>query len=167
MLIDTPLLVTGRGPGALVVAKVASGWGLASLVVGHEPTGGDEPVALGADAVAVLTPHGVFDVLRPYLAAVEPPSIAPAVFEHVLKHHCVADMNVTVYDGMELVEARPEGAGVRGVLTDGRSRWEVVADAHVDAADLPADLPAAITAAADAAATVMATRRRSSAERGG
>ena len=63
------------------------------------------------------------------------------VFEQVLKHHCVADMNVTVYDGMELVErvtVEPAtGDGVRGVLTDGRSRWDVSADAFVDAAELP------------------------------
>ena len=104
MVIDTPLLVTGHGPAGLVVAKVVSGWGLQSLVAGHQPLDGDEPVVLDPEAVAVLTPHGVFDVLRPYLASVEPPSIAPVVFEEVLKHHCVADMNVTVYDGIELVE---------------------------------------------------------------
>lgn len=158
MLIETPLLVVGRGPAALVVAKVASGSGLSSLVAGHEPLGGDEPVALDPEAVRVLAPHGVFDVLRPYLSAVEPPSIAPATFEAVLKHHCVADMNVTVYDGMALVEAQRNGDGLRGVLSDGRSRWEVSADAFVDAADLPSELPAAITAAARAAAAVLAAR---------
>ena len=42
-----------------------------------------------------------------------------------------------------------------GVLSDGRARWEVVADAYVDAADLPATLPDAITAAARRAAEVM------------
>ena len=160
MRIDTPLLVTGHGPAVLVVAKVVSGWGLQSLVAGHQPLEGDEPVVLDADAVAVLAPHGVFDVLRPYLASVEPPSIAPVVFEEVLKHHCVADMNVTVYDGIELVEHAPHGErGVAGVLSDGRSRWDVVADAHVDAADLPTVLPDAITAAARRAAELMAARQ--------
>ena len=163
MLIETPLLIIGRGPAALVVAKVASGWGLSSLVAGHEPLGGDQPVVLDPAAVAVLGPHGVFDVLRPYLSAVEPPSIAPMVFEQVLKHHCVADMNVTVYDGMELVErvtvGSATGDGVRGVLTDGRSRWDISADAFVDAAELPSELPAAIPAAAEAAAAVLATLR--------
>ena len=159
MVIDTPLLVTGHGPAGLVVAKVVSGWGLQSLVAGHQPLEGDEPVVLDAEAVAVLTPHGVFDVLRPYLASVEPPSIAPVVFEEVLKHHCVADMNVTVYDGLELVERAPRGdRGVTGVLSDGRARWEVVADAYVDAAELPAALPEAITAAARRAAELMAAR---------
>ena len=159
MVIDVPLLIVGRGPGALVVAKVASGWGLASLVAGHEPTGGDEPVELDPEAVAVLAPHGVFDVLRPYLTAAEPPAIAPAVFEQVLKHHCVADMNVTVYDGMRLVDSVRRGDGVRGVLTDGRARWEITADAFVDAAELPGELPALIPAAAHRAAAVLAARR--------
>jgi hypothetical protein len=158
MVIDTPLLITGRGPAALVVAKVASGWGLQSLVAGHEPLGGDAPVVLDAEAIAVLSPHGVLDVLRPYLAVAEPPTIDPLVFEQVLKHHCVADMNVTVYDGLDLVERVPQGAGVTGVLTDGRARWEVTADAFVDAADLPTDLAAAIPAAARRAAAVLAAR---------
>ena len=157
MVIDTPLLVTGHGPAVLVVAKVVSGWGLQSLVAGHQPLDGDEPVTLDPEAVAVLAPHGVFDVLRPYLASVEPPSIGPRTFEEALKHHCVADMNVTVYDGIELVERTPRGPyGVAGVLSDGRARWEVVADAYVDAADLPTTLPDAITAAARRAAEVMA-----------
>jgi hypothetical protein len=167
MLIDTPLLVVGRGPAALVVAKVASGWGLSSLVAGHQVVGGDDPVVLDAESVAVLAPHGVFDVLRPYLSAVEPPTIVPATFEAVLKHHCVADMNVTVYDGMELVDrVRVDGGapagpgGVRGVLTDGRARWEVRADAFVDAADLPGELPAAIPAAARVAAAALAAVQR-------
>ena len=80
----------------------------------------------------------------------------------MLKHHCVADMNVTVYDGMELVErsdCSARAAGSAGVLTDGRSRWEITADAFVDAADLPAQLPAAIPAAAEAAAAVLASLR--------
>ena len=67
MLIDTPLLVVGRGPAALVVAKVAAGYGLACLLVGHEVTGGDSAVALDAGAVATLERHGVLDILRPYL----------------------------------------------------------------------------------------------------
>ena len=44
MLVDTPLLVVGKGPAALVVAKVAAAYGLACLLVGHEPTGGDVAV---------------------------------------------------------------------------------------------------------------------------
>ena len=160
MLIDTPLLIVGPGPATLVVAKVASGWGLQSLVAGHQPLDGDEPVTLDPEAVAVLAPHGVFDVLRPYLASVEPPSIGPRTFEEALKHHCVADMNVTVYDGIELVERTPRGPhGVAGVLSDGRARWEVLADAYVDAADLPTTLPDAITFAARRAAEVMAARQ--------
>ena len=156
MLIDTPLLVVGRGPAPLVVAKVASGWGLASVVAGHEGLGGDTPVELDATAVAVLTPHGVLGVLRPYLSAADPPAITPAAFEEVLKHHCVADMNVTVYDGLRFTEESRRGKGVTGVLTDGRSRWQVSADAFVDADELPRDLLGAIAAGARVAGDVLA-----------
>ncbi len=156
MQIDTALLIVGRGPGALLVGKLASGRGLGSVIAGHTITGGDEPAPLSDEAVAVLTPHGVFDVLRPYLASHHPVAIEPAAFEEVLKHHCVADMNTTVYDGLQLVEAEPtEGGGVRGVLTDGRSRWPVTADAFVDAATLPTELSAAVTAAAEVATAIV------------
>ncbi|MEZ5410836.1 MAG: hypothetical protein R2761_22600 [Acidimicrobiales bacterium] len=156
MQIETSLLVVGTGPGALLVGKLASGRGLGSVIAGHRITGGDEPVPLSDAAVAVLTPHGVFDVLRPYLASHHPVAIEPAAFEEVLKHHCVADMNTTVYDGLELVEAElTEGGGVRGVLTDGRSRWPVTADAYVDAATLPTELSAAVTAAAEVANAIV------------
>lgn len=143
--IDTPLLVTGGGPAALVVARLASSRNVSSVMAGHtfaEPTDPPRPVALDTASVEAL--GDALGVLQPYLAAVEPPAIDPAVFEHVLKHHCVADMNVTVYDGMTLVE----GDGTRGVLADARSRWEVVADSHVDAAAMPVELNAAIAAAA-------------------
>jgi hypothetical protein len=158
MLIDTPLLIVGPGPAPLVVAKVASGWGLQSLVAGHEPLGDEDPVELDTEAIAVLSPHGVLDVLRPYLAAAEPPAIAPAVFEEVLKHHCVVDMNITVYDGMTLVDAEQRGKGVGGVLTDGRSRWDIVADAFVDGTTLPTELNAAIAAGARLAREVLGRR---------
>jgi hypothetical protein len=151
VLIDTPLLVVGRGPAALVVAKVAAGYGLACLLVGHEVTGGDEAVPLELDAVEALTQHGLVDILRPYLDAVDPPAIAPSAFEDVIKHHCVADLNVTVYDQMAVVDRMPEGRGLRGVLTDGTSRWDVSADVFVDADALPTALSAAITAGAAAA----------------
>jgi hypothetical protein len=157
MLIDTPLLILGPGPAAWVVAKVASGWGLSSLVAGHEPLGDEVPVELDDAAISVLSPHGVLDVLRPYLAVSEPPAIAPVVFEEVLKHHCVVDMNITVYDGMSLVEQRPRGAGVSGVLTDGRARWDLLADAFVDATTMPTGLNAAIAAGADTARGVLAS----------
>jgi hypothetical protein len=151
MLIDTPLLVVGRGPAALVVAKVAAAYGLACLLVGHEVIGGDAAVPLGADAVAVLERHGLLDVLRPYLDTVDPPTVAPGAFEEVVKHHCVADLNVTVYDRMAVTEREPVGRGVRGVLTDGTNRWDVTADLFVDALLLPSALPAAIVAGAAAA----------------
>ncbi|MFN0089602.1 MAG: hypothetical protein ACKVWR_04925 [Acidimicrobiales bacterium] len=157
--IDTPLLVVGPGPGALVVAKVAGGWGLPTLLVGHRSLGREEPVELSADAIAVLTPHGVLEVMRPYLAAQSPPMIAPAVFEEGLKHHCVVDMNVTVYDGMDLVDAQPEGEGVTGVLTDGKIRWPLRAEVFVDAAGLPSELSAAIVAGGAVADRVLAARR--------
>ena len=158
MRIDTPLLVIGRGPAALVVAKVAAAYGLPCLLAGHETTGADDDVALAPDAVAVLQRHGLIDVLRPYLRRSDPPAIAPRAFEEVIKHHCVADLNVTVYDQMAVVERTPVGPGLRGVLTDGTSRWDVSADLFVDATLLPADLSAAITAGAAAGLGALGTR---------
>jgi hypothetical protein len=152
MNIDTALLVTGVGPAALLVGKLASGRGLGSVIAGHRITGGPEPVELSPEAVAILTPHGLFDVLRPYLASLQPLTIAPEVFEDVVKHHCVADMNTTVYDGLQLIEAEAtQEGGVRGVLTDGRARWPVTADIHIDTSTLPTDLTAAVIVAADLA----------------
>ena len=157
MLIDTPLLVVGRGPAALVVAKVAGR--LRAAVPARRPRAARRRRA-GRRSTPTRSPrshqHGVLDVLRPYLAAVDPPSIAPRAFEEVLKHHCVADLNVTVYDDIEVVERAPAAHGLPGVLTDGTSRWDVSADTFVDAADLPTTLPDAITAAARRAAEVMA-----------
>jgi hypothetical protein len=159
MLIDTPLLVVGKGPGALVVAKIAAGWGLPCTLVGHEVVGDDTPVVLGADAVAELTPHGVLDILRPYLDAVDRPAIRPRAFEEVLKHHCVADFNVTVYDRMNVVDRVVDGRGIRAVMTDGKARWDITADTFVDAASLPTALSDAITAGAATVREVLAARR--------
>lgn len=162
MQIDTSLLVIGAGPAALLVGKLASGRGLGSVIAHQAPVLDDdagaveEPAPLSDEAVAILTPHGVFDVLRPYLASHHPVAIEPSAFEVVLKHHCVADMNTTVYDGLRLEEAEPtEGGGVRGVLTDGRTRWPVTADAFVDATILPSELSAAVTAAAEVANAIV------------
>lgn len=159
MVIDTALLIIGHGPAPLVVAKVASGYGLQSVVAGHEVLGGETPFVFDSAALEVLRPHGVFDVLRPYLANVDPPAIAPVVFEEVLKHHCVVDMNITVFDGLRLVDRTSRGGGVSGVLTDGRTRWEVSADAFVDADELPSDLPDTIPASAEVARSVLAALR--------
>jgi hypothetical protein len=63
----------------------------------------------------------------------------------------VADLNVTVYDQMDVIERRTTGAGTSGVLADGRSRWNVSADVFVDADAMPRELSAAITAGAAAA----------------
>jgi 2-polyprenyl-6-methoxyphenol hydroxylase-like FAD-dependent oxidoreductase len=145
MVVDTPLLIVGGGPGALAAAEIASGYSLPTLVVGHVAGAGpapDFPVALDADAVAALTPHGVLDVLRPYLAVLDPPTLSPRVFEEVLKQHSIADFNVTVYDGLE-VEDRdvdPISGVVRGVLTDHRRRWSLTADAMIDTTTFPPGL---------------------------
>jgi hypothetical protein len=144
--IDTSLLVIGRGAAPLVVAKVAAGCGLPCLLAGHEVAGGDEPVALDGDAVAALRRHGLLDVLRPYVASTEPWTISPRAFEEVVKHHCVADLNVTVYDDVEVVERVASGGGLQGVLTDGTARWDLGADRFVDGDLLPTALPAAIVA---------------------
>lgn len=146
--IQTPLLVVGSGPGALVVAKLAGAHGIGTLLVGHALHDDEEPATLSAEAIGALTPTGLFDILRPFLAPVDTVAIAPAAFEEVVKHHCVVDVNVTVYDGMELLDAQPHGeGGTSGVLTDGRSRWEIVADRYVDATHLPTTLSDAVVAA--------------------
>jgi hypothetical protein len=158
-VIDTPLLVVGHGPAALVVARVASDRGIETLLAGHETIGGEDPVPLDAESVAVLERHGALDILRPFLTSTDPPTVEPNVFEQVLKHHSVADMRVTVFDTLQLVDVVPRdgpGSGLTGVLTDGRARWDVKADAFINADDLPAELPAAIAAAADAVEAVLA-----------
>jgi len=149
-VIDTSLLVVGSGPAALVAAKVASGHGLSSLIAGHEVIVDSEPVTLSPDALTVLRPHGVLEVLRPYATVQDPFTIAPLAFEQGLKHHCVADMLVTVFDQVSVLDLeRLAGVGSRrGVLTDGRSSWELHADGYLDAATLSGDLNALITGAA-------------------
>jgi len=146
--IDTPLLVVGRGPAALVVAKLAAGRGVPCLLAGHEVLGDDTPTPLDQAAVEALTRHGVLDVLRPYLMAGTPMAIAPREFEEVVKHHCVADLNVTVYDEVTVVDRHLGDDGGEAVLTDGTSRWELHADHFVDADLLPRPLSAAIVAGA-------------------
>jgi len=149
--IDTPLLVVGRGPAALVVAKLAAGRGLPCLLAGHEPVDDETPAALDDAAVEVLTRDGVLDVLRPYLTSTAPVTIAPRDFEEVVKHHCVADLNVTVYDEVTVVERDFGDRGGTAVLTDGTSRWELHADRFVDADLLPRH-PLSATIVAGAAA---------------
>jgi hypothetical protein len=146
--IDTPLLVVGRGPAALVVAKLAAGRSIPCLLAGHEVLGDDAPIELSDAAVDVLTTHGVLDVLRPHLIAPAPVTITTRDFEEVVKHHCVADLNVTVYDEVTVVDRQFGDDGGEAVLTDGRSRWELHADHFVDADLLPRDLSAAIVAGA-------------------
>ncbi len=108
----------------------------------------DTPTELDDAAVEVLTRHGVLDVLRPYLTAGAPTRIIPSDFEEVVKHHCVADLNVTVYDEVTVVERAFGEQGGGAVLTDGTSRWELHADRFVDADLLPSSLSAAIVAGA-------------------
>lgn len=149
--VDTPVLIVGGGAGAVVVAKVVAGSGLPCLLVGHHVVGGDAPIEIDDETVTVLAHHGLLDILRPYLTVAEPPTISPRVFEEVIKHHCVADLNVTVYDEVEVVERVVVGPGLRGVLKSGRSRWALSAEQFVDADLLPLPLCAAIRAAGSAA----------------
>ncbi len=146
--IDTPLLIVGHGPAALVAAKLASGIGQSSLVAGHESIGTYEPVVLDQRSVDILEPDGVLGVLRPYAADQDPFAIAPATFEAGLKHHCVVDMLVTVFDGLWVEDLEIDGSGATGRLTDGRSNWAVTADAYLGVSDYPTDLNAAIHCAA-------------------
>ena len=155
--VETPLLVLGRGPAALVAAKVAGACGQPCLLVGHHIVSTDSPVRLDATAVAVLERYGLLDVLRPHLLTVDPLTISPRELERVLKQHCVADVNVGVYDGMEVVERAITGRSLRGVLTDGVARWDLVADSWIDADALPVWLSAAIRHGAAAAIDAITT----------
>ena len=74
------------------------------------------------------------------------------MFEEVLKQHCVADMNVSVYDGVDVVDRVVDGRGVRGVLTDGTSRLGAAAPTCSSMpTGCPATLSEAIVAGAAAA----------------
>jgi hypothetical protein len=127
-----------------------AGRGVACLLAGHTARPEAEPAALGPAAVDALEAFGLLDVLQPYLdrtgASV---TISPDIYENVVKHHCVADINVIVYDDVDIVERVAGPAGVEAVMTHGRSRWDVRASELVDGADLPDSLPEAIVAAAD------------------
>src|SRR5215813_13379558 len=99
------VLIVGGGPGALAAAQFASGVQLPSLVVRHESGQGpdaDVPVSLDEHAAAALDRHGALEALRPYLFAVEPPTLSPHVFEDVLRQHCAADLYVTMYDKIHI-----------------------------------------------------------------
>lgn len=170
-VIDTPLLIVGGGPAALIVATVVSGSSMGSLIVGHESVGGDELVQLDEAAVAVLKPHGVINVLRPYATSTKPFVITAALFEKVLKHHCVVNMNITVYDGMKLVDLKIVGdggdrdngdgetgrkeLGATATISDGHSQWQVKADYLADTGRLSVDLNEAIKSGAALAREVL------------
>lgn len=148
MIIETPLLIIGHGPAALVAAKVLSGSGLTSLVAGHAPREDTTPVELDPESLAILEPHGVLGVLRPYASTQEPFTIAPLLFEQGLKHHCVADMLITVYDDMTFTPADDGGAAVTGRLDGAGGSWEVEAHALLDVTAYPCDLNGSIHRAA-------------------
>ena len=162
------VLIIGGGPGALAAAEIASGVQLASLVVGHESGKGpdaDVPVSLDERAAQVLDHHGVLEALRPYLYRVEPPTLSPHVFEDVLRQHCAADLYVTMYDTIEILQltAAPGDDGTsshcEAILTDGHSRWDLSADAMIDTAGYPPSLPDAVNRAAADIASVLAKVR--------
>lgn len=151
--IETPLLIVGHGPASLVAAKVASGAGLACMIVGHQAVEPSNPVELDEESLAILDPHGVLGVLRPYASSHQPFTIAPELFENGLKHHCVADMLITVYDNMTISDSNTTDSattalGMTAVLTDGATSWPLVADHFLDTSSLPLGLNEAIHAAA-------------------
>lgn len=164
MIIETPLLIIGHGPAALVAAKVLSGSGLTSLVAGHAPLDDVKPVELDAESLAILEPHGVLGVLRPYASAQEPFTIAPLFFEQGLKHHCVADMLITVYDDMTFTSTTTststptdhDRGAVSGRLDGAGSSWEIRADALLDVSLYPTDLNRSIHQAAAYGRTLLA-----------
>jgi hypothetical protein len=147
--IDVPVLVVGQGPAPLTVAKMLAGRGVLCLLAGHTVLPDAAPAALGSSAIDVLKAHGLLEILHPYLdhdgTSV---AISPEVYENVIKHHCVADINVIVYDEVDIVDRLVGSSGVDAVMTQGRSRWQVHAAALVDGSDLPASLSDAIVTAA-------------------
>ena len=153
--IDTPLLIVGGGPAALIVGTVAAGYSLSSLIVGHQSTDSDVTVELDEEAVALLKPHGVINVLKPYAMSTEPFAITAALFEKVLKHHCVVNMNITLYDGMDLTNLKREDNGTTCTISDGHTEWAVKADRLVDTAIMPTDLNAAIKEGATIASNIL------------
>jgi len=161
MIIETPLLIIGNGPAALVAAKVLSGSGLTSLVAGHEPRDDVEPVELDDESLAILEPHGVLGVLRPYASTQEPFTIAPLFFEQGLKHHCIADMLVTVYDDMVFTPTSTstdhDRGGRFGRLDGAGSSWEIKAGAFLDVSTYPVDLNQSIHQAAAFSRALLAT----------
>ncbi len=156
--IDTPLLIVGGGPAALIVGTIASGYSMGSLIVGHEPVCPDASVELAEDVLEILKPHGVINVLLPYADSTDPVLIKASVFEQVLKHHCVVNMNITLYDGMALSNVRREGEGASAIISDGETQWFVKADRLLDTHEIPRELNAAIRKGAHLAESIVAAR---------
>ncbi|MFV0524653.1 MAG: hypothetical protein ACK5RL_09160 [Acidimicrobiales bacterium] len=167
-MISTPLLIIGSGPVAVVTAELASAVGIASLLVG-EPSGAaadaavgaadERPVALTPETETILARTGLLGVLGPHVPAGPPSSggeggrlwIAPAALFRALRRHCVADLMVTVYDGMTVTDPTPRaGGGFEATIGDGTSSWTAHAASVVDARALPEDLNAGVGAAWEA-----------------
>lgn len=138
----------GGGPAALIIGTVAAGYSLGSLIVGHESLGSDETVELDDEALELLKPHGVINVLKPYATSTEPFVITATLFEKVLKHHCVVNMNITLYDGMKVLDLMLDGAGAQCAISDGHTEWLIKADRIVNTTQLPTDLNGAVKAGA-------------------
>ncbi|MFV0260263.1 MAG: hypothetical protein ACK5PP_17650 [Acidimicrobiales bacterium] len=166
-MITTPLLVIGSGPVAVVAAEVASAVGVASVLAG-EPSGAaaddavgpldERPVALTPEAEQILRGTGLLGVLGPHLPAGPPADgaaerlwVTPASLFRILRRHCVADLMVTVYDGMSVGDLVPgSDGGFEATLTDGVSAWTVRAASVIDAGALPQELNAGVVAVWDA-----------------
>ncbi|MBV1878832.1 MAG: hypothetical protein KUG79_14415 [Pseudomonadales bacterium] len=168
-VIDTPLLIVGNGPAALIIAKLTSGASLGSLVVGHHSSQNDKIITLNQRSLEILKPHGVLNILLPYFLtstdhesngtnptnAEHPCSIKASVFEQVLKHHCVVNMNITLFDGMTVFDIKTDRHAATATMTDGKSHWQLEADTFVNAYDQPTELNAAIAASATVAKTIL------------
>jgi hypothetical protein len=135
-----------------------AGRGVPCLLAGHAVLPEVAPATLGRSEVEALQGYGLLDILNPYLVSNGgSATISPEVYENVIKHHCVADVNVTVYDDVAIVDRRAGPSAVEAVMTHGRSRWEVRASQLVDGSELPSALPDAIAASADLVARLLST----------
>ena len=147
----------------MIVAKVVSAASMGSLVIGHQALNDGQIVELSDASLEVLKPQGVINILRPYANCISPFSIAADKFEQVLKHHCVVNMNITVYDGMTIslpvtspissLSHTDQGVAVK--LMDAHSEWSVNADRMVNTANLPQDLNGAIVEGAAIAGKIL------------
>ena len=64
-------------------------------------------------------------------------------------------MNITLYDGMELLDLKAYGGGASCMISDGHTQWGIKADRLVDTSKLASDLNGAIKEGASIARNIL------------